>query len=96
MIKIDTGAQEPSWGSMAGPIDQDRISYVGRFEHAERKTRQICAEIECCESEIAVDGILDERDTIITAIGGAYPELGDKIRETAEDHKAILCHGGAE
>lgn len=93
MFNIVTN-KETQYGSIAGPLD-GRISYRDRPVHAERKHRQIIAEIEEQELPEDVEHVLRSNDLIIDDFMFNYPEYEAAITEAAQDHIANLRHGMA-
>lgn len=91
MFSIDTGTQEQP---KATPRQYDGVvTFRGFAERADRKTRQIIAAVECCETVREVEDTLIEQDLILDALMLDYPYMFDSIKQAADDHKAILAHG---
>jgi hypothetical protein len=72
-----------------------KVSFRGFGERAERKHRQIIAQIECCETPEEVDATLVEEDLILDALFLDFPEYHEAVEQAADDHKAILRAGNA-
>lgn len=87
---IATGEPEPNKPKLYDGV----LSYRDHGTRAERKHRQIIAAIEVCESIQEVEDILIEEDLVIDALLIDFPDYFEAIREAADDHKAILAHGG--
>ena len=68
-----------------------KVTFKGNGNRAERKHRQIIAEIECCETRAEVDETLIREADVIEAIAKHYPEYEQAIAQAADDHKAILA-----
>lgn len=93
MFSIDTGTQEQP---KATPRQYDGvITFRGFADRADRKTRQIIAAIECCETVREVEDTLIEQDLILDALMLDYPYMFDSIKQSADDHKAILEAGAS-
>lgn len=71
------------------------VTFRGFGERAERKHRQIIAQIECCETTEEVNATLTEEDLILDALRLDYPEYYEAVSQAADDHKAILRAGQA-
>jgi len=80
----------------AAPHPYDgNVTFRGFGERAERKHRQIIAQIECCETVEEVNATLIEEDLILDALRLDFPEYHEAVAQAADDHKAILRAGFA-
>jgi len=85
-FKIAT-AEEPQ----ATPREYDGVvTFRGFADRADRKMRQIVAQIEACENAADVDATIIEHDFVIDAMMLDYPYMAETVQTAATDHKAIL------
>ena len=91
MFAIDTGTQEQA---PAAPRAYDgKVTFRGFADRADRKSRQIIAAIEVCETTKEVEDTLIEQDLILDALLLDYPYMFESVKKAADDHKAILSAG---
>lgn len=90
-FNIDTGTIEQA-AAMPRQFD-GKVTFRGFAERADRKTRQIIAAIECCETPQEVEDTLIEQDLILDALLLDYPYMFESVKQAADDHKAILEAG---
>ena len=90
-FQIDVGTIEEAL-ARAKQYDGN-VTFRGFATRADRKTRQIIAAIECCETPDEVEQTLIEEDLIVDALMMDYPYMFESIKQAADDHKAILEAG---
>lgn len=91
-MQINTNAQAET--PAPRPYDGN-VTFRGFGERAERKHRQIIAQIECCETVEEVKATMIEETLVLDALFLDFPEYHEAVAQAANDHEVILRAGAA-
>lgn len=72
------------------------ISFASHPDRAERKHRQIIAQIEACETPQEVKDTMIEHDLVLDALMVDFPDYYTLVSEAADDAQAILANAGPD